>query len=252
MPTYVPAKRATAFRFWVALVDQASTKKLKANPTLAAGDVKVVKDGGAAANITTLPSAAPAAGVYIQVDLSATEMTADNICVAFIDAAGAEWCDLFINLQTVARQVDDLAFPNTSGRGIDVSAGGDVDAAVVSVGSGAINAAAIASDLNIYEARLTFSDDNANTTDRYEAIWYKNGIPLTSGITSPTIQVIKASDGSDLVGSTAMTQIGSTGQYKYTEGTNRVSDGATYTVVLQATIDSATRESRISVARDSS
>ncbi len=126
MATYNTPKRATAHKFYVALVDQSNTKLLKANPTLAAGDVQVSKDGGAFANITTLPSASPASGRALMVDLSATEMTADNVVVQFVDAAGAEWCDLFVNLQTTARQIDDLAYPTTTGRSLLVDAAGAV------------------------------------------------------------------------------------------------------------------------------
>lgn len=126
MSTYNTPKRATAHKFYVALVDQSNTKLLKANPTLAAGDVQVSKDGGAFANITTLPSANPASGRALMVDLSATEMTADNVVVQFVDAAGAEWCDLFVNLQTTARQIDDLAYPATTGRSLLVDIAGAV------------------------------------------------------------------------------------------------------------------------------
>lgn len=126
MATYNTPKRATAHKFYVALVDQSNTKLLKANPTLAAGDVQVSKDGGAFANIATLPSANPASGRALMVDLSATEMTADNVVVQFVDAAGAEWCDLFVNLQTTARQIDDLAYPTTTGRSLLVDAAGAV------------------------------------------------------------------------------------------------------------------------------
>jgi hypothetical protein len=126
MATYNTPKRATAHKFYVGLVDQSNTKLLKANPTLAAGDVQVSKDGGAFANITTLPSANPASGRSLMVDLSATEMTADNVVVQFVDAAGAEWCDLFVNLQTTARQIDDLAYPATTGRSLLVDASGAV------------------------------------------------------------------------------------------------------------------------------
>lgn len=126
MATYNTPKRATAHKFYVALVDQSNTKLLKANPTLAAGDVQVSKDGGAFANITTLPSANPASGRALMVDLSATEMAADNVVVQFVDAAGAEWCDLFVNLQTTARQIDDLAYPATTGRSLLVDAAGAV------------------------------------------------------------------------------------------------------------------------------
>jgi len=126
MATYHTPKRGVAHKFYVSLVDQSNTKLLKANPTLAAGDVQVSKDGGAFANITTLPSANPASGRSLMVDLSATEMTADNVVVQFVDAAGAEWCDLFVNLQTTARQIDDLAYPATTGRSLLVDESGGV------------------------------------------------------------------------------------------------------------------------------
>lgn len=102
-----PAKKATAYTFFVGLVDQANTKLLKANPTLAAGDVKVSKDGGAFANLTTLPTVTPAAGAAVQVSLSSTEMNADNVVVLFSDAAGAEWCDQLISINTSSKTLDD-------------------------------------------------------------------------------------------------------------------------------------------------
>lgn len=122
MPSYVTPKKNTAYVFYVGLVDQADTKKLKAAPTLAAGDFKVSIDGGAFANLATLPTVTPSGGTAVQVSLSAAEMNGDNIVVTCIDAAGAEWCDQVINIQTSARQIDDLAFPVTSGRGINVDA----------------------------------------------------------------------------------------------------------------------------------
>lgn len=108
MPSYVPPKKNTAYVFTVALVSQTNPLKMQANPTLAAGDVKVSIDNGAQANLATLPTVTPAAGVFVKVSLSAAEMNGDNISIAFIDAAGAEWCDLVINIQTAANQIDDL------------------------------------------------------------------------------------------------------------------------------------------------
>ena len=104
MATYQPAKRATAWVGYISLVSQADTKLMKSNPTIAAGDFKVSKDGGALANLTTLPSVTPASSVMVKIDLSATEMTADNVTVVCSDAAGAEWCDLVFNLQPSARR----------------------------------------------------------------------------------------------------------------------------------------------------
>lgn len=126
MSTFNTPKRGVAHKLYVGLADQSNTKLLRANPTLAAGDFQISKDGGAFANLTTLPSVAPAAGRAVMIDLSATEMTADNIVVQCVDAVGAEWCDLMVNLQTAARQIDDLAYPATSGRSLSVDASGAV------------------------------------------------------------------------------------------------------------------------------
>lgn len=111
----VPAKKATAFTFYTALTSQADTKLFQANPTLAAGDVKISKDGGAVANPDTLPDAEPDAGYAIRVQLTATEMDADNVVIYFHDAAGAEWCDQLIVIQTdlatigeIEAQTDDI------------------------------------------------------------------------------------------------------------------------------------------------
>jgi hypothetical protein len=121
--SYVPAKRATEFIFYMGLTSQA-TGLLQNNPTLAAGDFKVSIDGGALANLTTLPTVTPAAGRQIKVTLSSAEMTGDNITVQCVDAAGAEWVDQVINIQPSVRQIDDLAFPTVSGRSLDVTATG--------------------------------------------------------------------------------------------------------------------------------
>lgn len=115
MASYNPPKRATEYIFYVALRDQADTKLFKASPTLAAGDVKVSKDGGALTNLTTLPTVTPASGVMVKVTLSTSEMTADNVTVVFSDASGAEWCDLVVNIQPVtSNQFDDLSTVTTA------------------------------------------------------------------------------------------------------------------------------------------
>lgn len=109
MATYNTPKRGVAFKMYVGLVDQSNTKLLKANPTIASGDFQISKDGGAFANLATLPSANPASGRAVMIDLSASEMTADNVVIQCVDAAGAEWCDQMIELATTAAQLDDLA-----------------------------------------------------------------------------------------------------------------------------------------------
>ena len=110
------------------LVSQADTKLFQSNPTLAAGDFKISIDGGAFANLATLPTVTPASGKAVKFSFSAAEMTGDNIIVMASDAAGAEWCDQMWCLQTTARQIDDLAYPTVSGRSTDTDADGNVDA----------------------------------------------------------------------------------------------------------------------------
>lgn len=119
------------------------------------------------------------------------------------------------------------------------------------VGVGAIVEAGFAADTAKYQAKIWLIDDDGGTADRYVVCWFKNGEPITSGITSPTIQVIKSADGTDLVSSTAMTEIGSLGLYRYTESTNRIVDGTSYIAKAQATIDGSTRTWHMPVGRDS-
>lgn len=78
------------------------------------------------------------------------------------------------------------------------------------------------------------------TFDHYEIVWFKAGQPITTGITVPKIQVIKAEDGLDLVAETAMTQVGTTGIFKY-DSTVKMLSGLAYTTRFSAVIDGATR-----------
>jgi hypothetical protein len=98
---YNPPKRGEDFIFYVALNDMATPGSFKAAPTLAAGDFKISKDGGAFANLNTLPDVDPDTGVAVKITLSATEMTADNVMVVAIDqTATKEWADAAWNIVT--------------------------------------------------------------------------------------------------------------------------------------------------------
>jgi hypothetical protein len=147
MASYVTPKKNTAFVFYLGLVSQADTKLLQTNPTLAAGDVKVAIDDGAPANLATLPVVDAEFTKRVKVSLSAAEMNGDNISVLFSDAAGAEWCEQLVNIQTSARQIDDLAYPATSGRSMVVDVNGLVDATMVKSGPTGAGTAQTARDL---------------------------------------------------------------------------------------------------------
>lgn len=98
---YNPPKKNEDFLCYVALEDYTNPGNFKSSPTIAAGDFQVSKDGAAFANLTTLPSVAPAASQMVLITLSATEMNADNVVIRCVDqTASKEWSDLIINIIT--------------------------------------------------------------------------------------------------------------------------------------------------------
>ena len=101
-----PPKRAEDFTTYIALEDASIAGSFKANPTLAAGDVKISKDGGALANIaegTGVLTVTPASSIWVKVVLTATEMTADAVSIQFIDqTTPKEWNDFAICILTTA------------------------------------------------------------------------------------------------------------------------------------------------------
>lgn len=99
---YNPPVKGEDFITYIMLGDRANPHAFKANPTIAAGDFKVSKDGGDLANLATLPSVEPAGSVMVKLTLSAAEMTADNVSIVAIDAAGAEWADFGTTIPTTA------------------------------------------------------------------------------------------------------------------------------------------------------
>jgi hypothetical protein len=93
-------ERGVEYVFTIGLISQANTKVLQANPTIAAGDFKVSIDHGSLNNPITLPSVSPAGSKLVKVTLSPAEMDGDNIDLICSDAAGDEWCDQIVNIQT--------------------------------------------------------------------------------------------------------------------------------------------------------
>lgn len=102
---------------------------------------------------------------------------------------------------------------------------------------------------DVYHADIDVTFNDGEGEDEYFITWFKNGVPVTSGITSPTIQVIKF-NAVDLIAATTPTQIGTSGVYRHNEDTNRIVAGDSYTVVVTAVIESATRTFKENVGRD--
>ncbi len=109
----------------------------------------------------------------------------------------------------------------------------------------------LAASHDVYHADIQLTIDGANSRDEYTVTWFKNGVRLTTAVTSPTIQVIDRADATDLIAPTALTAIGSTGSYKHDEPTNRLPAGQAGVAVVSATIDSAPRSFARVVSRDS-
>jgi hypothetical protein len=98
---YNPPVKGEAFQVRVSLADAANPPNFKANPTIAAGDFKVDKDGAGLNDLATLPTVSPAGSVLVVINLSATEMNADVVTLVCIDqTATKEWCDLVISIPT--------------------------------------------------------------------------------------------------------------------------------------------------------
>lgn len=99
-------------------------------------------------------------------------------------------------------------------------------------------------------AEVEYRRDDTQSQDEYAVTWFRDSeIQYAADVGSPTIEVEKM-DGTTLVSSTAMTEVGSYGTCKHTETTNRQQTGDSYKVVVTASIDGATRTHVETVGRD--
>lgn len=105
---------------------------------------------------------------------------------------------------------------------------------------------------DIYHAKIGLTIDEANSQDEWTVAWFKNGVRLTSGVTSPAITVIKRADGTNLINAASMNEVGSTESFKYDATTTaRITAGEAVVVLVTATIDAGTRTWLDIVSRDS-
>lgn len=98
---YNPPNKNEDFIIRIALASMAASGSFQSNPTIAAGDFKVDKDGGGLTNLATLPSVDPASSVLVKITLSSTEMNADVVTLVGIDqTAPKEWADFVVSIPT--------------------------------------------------------------------------------------------------------------------------------------------------------
>lgn len=100
---YNPPVKGQDFKIRIGLQDMGSPGRLKTSPTLAAGDIKVDKDGAGFSTLASAPAASPAATASILISLSSNEMNADVVTLVASDqTTPPEWADLLISIPTVS------------------------------------------------------------------------------------------------------------------------------------------------------
>jgi len=100
---YNPPTKNEDFVIRIALADMNVGGSYKANPTIAAGDFKVDKDGAGLVDLATLPTVSPAGSVLVKITLSAAEMNTDVVSIVCIDQTNPkEWADFVLTIPTVA------------------------------------------------------------------------------------------------------------------------------------------------------
>ena len=98
---YNPPKKNEDFKLRVGLEDYRVPGRFRTNPTIAAGDFKVDKDGAGFTNLATLPTVSPSGSKAVLIELSASEMDADVVTILCSDQTNPpEWCDLMISIPT--------------------------------------------------------------------------------------------------------------------------------------------------------
>lgn len=96
-----PPKKNEDLVVRVALRDANDPRTFKVNPTIAAGDWKVDKDGGGLTNLATLPSVNPSGSQLVELALSPSEMNGDVVTVVGIDQTNPkEWGDFVWSVPT--------------------------------------------------------------------------------------------------------------------------------------------------------
>ncbi len=128
---------------------------LKTDATFAAGDVKIMKDEGAEANTSNLPTDE---GQGYSLVLTATELQAARIVVYVVDAATKVWLDTALVIETYGNASAQHAFDlDTATQEVDVSAQAkqDVaDAVLDEVTSGHQTAGSLGVEMHLAKAML--------------------------------------------------------------------------------------------------
>ncbi len=111
------------------------------------------------------------------------------------------------------------------------------------VNASAVGGSTAVTMVNVYSIEL--ENTETATDGLFTLTWHKNDNPISpSDSPAPTIRLIKWADGTDLLAATAMTQIGSTGIWKYTRTGALLVPGVPVIAEIIATVDSVVRTRR--------
>ncbi len=95
-----PVQNST-FVTTISLDDYANPGNAMVDPTLASGDFKVSIDGGALANLATLPTVEPSGSRLVKIDLSGSEMNGERITIQCVDQTSPkQWADRIFTIHT--------------------------------------------------------------------------------------------------------------------------------------------------------
>lgn len=179
-------KKNQSFTFYMVLEDSLNPGKAKINPTIAAGDFQTSGDGAAFANLTNLPTLLPASSEMVQIILPAAEMNFDRVVVRARDAAGSEWEEQIMEIQTLASTLVDVN-AKTNLMQFD---GSNYVKSVQQYPTGAV----VADGGN---SSLQFKSDRTEATDGYweDGPW----IQMTSGALINQIQKISTYNGTSKI-----------------------------------------------------
>ena len=100
-------KAGVAYTFSISLFDVANPGRLKLTPTIATGDFKVSINGGALANLASLPVETPVNSGIVVVSLAGAEVGTKTV-VRWLDP-GFEWSDGSYFFDAPAYTIDDAA-----------------------------------------------------------------------------------------------------------------------------------------------
>lgn len=101
-------RRGVSYEMFIALTNLNEPQFFIENPTIAAGDFQISKDGGIFVDLTTLPVVTPASSNTLKINLSATEMTADKIVINGKDQSADEWADFFAFIDNPENNIESL------------------------------------------------------------------------------------------------------------------------------------------------